>query len=536
MSRRVICLFFAFSLAIGILITQMAIIISGGADAASFTRNTISAVIASSRGYIYDCNMNPLVNTQSELYVAVKPDIQSLGEAGSVVLEDEKEKLFNSVSEGSIGVARATAVTQSNNIKVVPVVERYCDDGLAVHIVGYTDYDGNGVCGIEKYYNEILNSAKGTLKAKCSVDALGHILEGSPMMTEGDGYNNKKGVQLTIDSSVQQICENALSKFQIEKGAVVVLDVETSEIRAMASAPEFDQNNPAKSLNDENAPFLNRAITPYSVGSVFKAVVAAAALEKGISTDTQYTCNAAITLGTNTFGCHNKNGHGTLNMYSAMAQSCNPYFINLAIMAGKQSICDMGTKLGLGAKTELADGFYSAGGIMPEQQDIVSEQDLANLAFGQGELLASPLQMAAVYAAIANNGVYRAPSLMKAVIDENMDMVMAAELPAPRRAMEKETAITIQKLLYETVENGSGAKAKPNNATAAGKTATAQSGQFNSSQEEITQSWFCGYFPYDEPHYAVTVLKENGLGGSADCAPVFKYIAESIVETQNAEK
>ena len=165
---------------------------------------------------------------------------------------------------------------------------------------------------------------------------------------------------------------------------------------------------------------------------------------------------------------------------------------------------------------------------MPSAEEIKSSQDRANLSFGQGRLLASPLQMTAVYAAIANGGVYRAPSLMRSIIDKNRLEYMRAQLPFSRRVMTEETAQKVGELLNFTTENGSASKAKPDNMRIAGKTATAQSGQFDSNGNEITQSWFCGYFPYETPKYAVTVLKENGRGGSSDCAPVFKYIAENI--------
>ena len=296
------------------------------------------------------------------------------------------------------------------------------------------------------------------------------------------------------------------------------------------SVPEFSQMHPETSLDAADAPFVNRAITPYSVGSVFKAVVAAAAIENGTDESYSYTCTGAYTIGETVFQCHVHEGHGKQNLSAATANSCNPYFIDLALHTGRENVCAMSENLGLGAKIELADGFYTKAGISPAAYTLTSSQDLANFAFGQGELLASPLQMTAVYAAIANGGIYRAPSLMKAIIDASGEDVQRAFLPASRRAMSEETAARIGALLNYTVENGSGRRAKPSNGTAAGKTATAQSGWFDENGVEVTQSWFCGYFPYETPRYAVTVLKENGEGGSADCAPVFRYIAEEILK------
>lgn len=182
-----------------------------------------------------------------------------------------------------------------------------------------------------------------------------------------------------------------------------------------------------------------------------------------------------------------------MNMYSAMAESCNPYFISLALKTGKENLCAMGENLGLGQKIELADGWETKSGIMPSADSLISEADLCNLAFGQGKLLASPLQMSTVYAAVANNGVYRAPSLMKAVTDETGKEIKRAELPVPRRVMSVDTAKTVTELLRETVVSGSGKRAETEYFDAAGKTATAQSGWFDENGNEVTHSWFADF-------------------------------------------
>lgn len=530
MYSRAAKVFFLLVAALGVLAVRMVIINESISNSASRNVNTISVVASYSRGSIYDCNLQPLVNIESNQYIAIKPQISSLKAVSELILNEDKDGAYNQISQGKIGIVKASGYIDNTDGKSFNVISRYTDNGLAVHTIGYVDVDGKGVTGIEKYYNDILSDANGYLKVKCSVDAYGNVLEGVKLETQSFNYNSKAGVALTIDKTIQQICEDALVEFGIELGAAVVLDVKTSEIRAMASAPEFSQNNVALSLEDTRSPFVNRAITPYSVGSVFKVVVASAAVENGISTNTSFYCNGFTNVGITRFGCHKETGHGNMNMETAMAQSCNPYFINLAIMAGKDSICNIGKNLGLGTSVELADGYYTESGIMPQSSEIISNQDLANLAFGQGTLLASPLQMTAVYAAIANDGVYTAPSLMKSIVNTQREEIMKAELPVSRRAMSLTTAKTVQALLLNTVVNGSGNKAKPDNVEVAGKTATAQSGQFDENGNEKTQSWFCGYFPAENPKYAITVLKENGIGGSADCAPVFKYIAQRITE------
>ncbi|MGN0571368.1 MAG: peptidoglycan D,D-transpeptidase FtsI family protein [Candidatus Fimenecus sp.] len=536
MHKRVCTLFFLFALCVGALCVHMLTILEKkGSESASRSNNSVSVTVGETRGYIYDRNLQPLVNRETELTVSVKPTLSALNTADAVLCETvKKDDLYQTVSDRKIAVAKAIAPLQTAEAKTVSKVLRYGQNPTAVHIIGYVNGDGEGVCGIEQYYNEDLKRANGVLKAHCATDAKGRLLDGAELEYTTENYNCSAGVALTLDTRIQEIVEDALQKFQFEKGAVVVLSVENSEILAMVSTPAYDPNNPADALDDADSPFLNRAITAYSVGSVFKAVVAAAALENGQNEDFSYTCTGAYTIGQTTFRCHLHTGHGMQNMPQAMSNSCNPYFIALALEIGAQSVCTMAQNLGLGASIELADGFYTNPGALPTEETLTAPQDLANLAFGQGELLASPLQMTAVYAAIANGGVYRAPSLMYAKVDASKEIYQRAELPSARRVMSEDTAKRVGELLHYAVENGSGKRAKPSTCSAAGKTATAQSGWINDDGTEVTHSWFCGYFPYETPQYAVTVLKENGEGGSVDCAPVFQYIADAIMNLQSS--
>ena len=151
----------------------------------------------------------------------------------------------------------------------------------------------------------------------------------------------------------------------------------------------------------------------------------------------------------------------------------------------------------------------------------------ANFSFGQGLLMASPVQVAASYAAIANNGIYNQPLVIKSMVDENKIEFKEVASPPSRRVVSEKTSKTVKKALEKAVNEGSGKSAKPSNTTASGKTATAQSGWYANGME-ITHSWFAGFFPSDNPKYVVVILKENGKSGSYDCAPIFKSIAELI--------
>lgn len=536
MQGRVVALFSVFALCMGLLCVQMLTIcgstaVQGRAEAVS----SVSTAVGTTRGCIYDRNRQPLVNCDWELVAAVRPTLSALNEAGGILEADDPDALYETIRAGHIAVAPASQTLQTDNVQTVARVVRYGEHALAPHVTGYVNADGEGVSGVEKYYDTLLQNASGTLWARVGADALGRLLDGAPLEISADGYNSPAGVMLTLQYDIQRIAEAALEKFEVGAGAVVVLDTATSEILAMASVPAFDRNAPAESLDATDAPFLNRAVEPYAVGSVFKAVTAAAALEAGLDESFSYTCRGSIAIGGTTFGCHDEAGHGTQQMEKAMANSCNPYFIQLALHTGAEAVCSMGENLGLGEQIELCDGEFTRRGNMPAPYETTAPQDLANLAFGQGPLLASPLQMAAVYAAIANGGVYRAPSLMYGIVDAAGEVVQRAFLPTPRRAMSAETAERVGALLHYATENGSGRRAKPQNTTAAGKTATAQSGWLREDKSEITHAWYCGYFPYEAPRYSVAVLKEDGQGGSVDCAPIFQYIAEEITKLSDGE-
>lgn len=530
MHTRVCALFFVFAFCLGLFVMQMLSVLRKSETAAASERShALRTVVGETRGMFYDRALQPLVNREGELCVAVKPSVSALAQAETVLAETEnKDALYQTISDGKIGVAAAAAPMDTAQTKTVQKILRYGTEPIAVHLLGYVDGENNGVSGLEQVYNDELRRTGGVLYADCAVDAKGRLLDGVPLRFVRENYCSAAGFSLTLDAAIQRIAERALQDFSVEKGAVVVLSVETAEILAMASVPLYDPHRPADFLENTDGPFLNRAITPFCVGSVFKPVVAAAYLEAGGTEDTAFTCFGACTVGQTVFHCHRRDGHGAQNLFAAMANSCNPYFIHLADCIGAQAVCAAAENLGLGQKIELADNFYTKSGVLPLESELQSAADLANLSFGQGRLLASPLQMTALYAAIANNGVYRAPSLMRAKVDAAGEVYQRAALPAPRRALSAETAARVGTLLRYAVTHGAGTRAEPSACAAAGKTGTAQSGWIRDDGTEITHAWFCGYFPYADPQYAVTVLKEDGQGGSVDCAPIFRQIADEI--------
>lgn len=532
MERRIISSFFLFALFIGLLSVQILLISTGGSTAAARSSNTKTVILAESRGIIYDCNGKPLTDIETE-YRAVVPPMESALHSLQNVLSPERFKSAQeSLQKGQLAVFPVDEnKVNDDDISVFSVRKRYADNQTAAHVIGYLDGDSeHGVSGIEKSYDEFLSQADGKLKVSFSVDAKGRILEGEKPFVSLDEYDIKQGVRLTIDKKIQEISEKAIDESAIKKGAAVVLEIKSGKIRAMVSRPVFSPNDLSGSLKDEDSPFINRALTDYAVGSVFKPVVAAAALDNGVSDKIEYTCTGEIQRGNTLFHCHEIKGHGTLTMEKAIEVSCNPYFINLSTYLNPSWVLEMSSLLGLGKKNQLASSIEDSAGVLPNEKELASSSaSFANFSFGQGNFSATPLQMAAVYGAIANDGIYHKPTLIEGTVQSDGTFIQSNEAKNTVTAMELSTSKALRRFLEKTVSEGSGHRAQPDKTTAAGKTATAQSGWYEQGRE-ILHTWFAGYFPADTPKYAVVIMNEDGTSGAVDCAPVFKEIADSILE------
>ncbi len=527
MFKRTYLAFFGLCVVFGLLIVNIGAIITDiTLSPVNKSQSTKSHLLSSSRGMIYDRNMERIVNCESENFAVCLPTVNSLQIIDNYAPENDKATLYNTLQNGKIGIFKTPVEFNYDYIKSFSITNRYSQNQPCVHLIGHLDENGVGVMGLEKAYNSLLTRQSGNLKALWNVDALGNVLLGEGINLESENYLSPAGIQLTIDLKIQEIAENALENNQTDKGAVVILDGNTNEILAMSSTPIFSPDNLAKDINNEDLPFINRAITPYSVGSVFKPFVLSASIENNV--DLHYKCTGTIQIGNKTFSCSNHTAHGEVDMKTATQASCNTYFIELGQKIDGEKLISLASDFGLGKKLELADNFYINSGNLPTTENLNSPQALANLSFGQGELLASPLQMAVAFSCFANGGYYRAPTLMKAIINENKVAVQKVELPEKYKILNTSTAHKIDDILESVVTNGNGIKAFSTLTENRGKTATAQSGWYQNGRE-INHTWFCGYFTIGAKTYVITIFKEDGVSGAEDCAPVFKEISEEII-------
>jgi len=452
----------------------------------------LSAKLDEVRGNIYDRNSIPLTNRDEKPYTIIKSKI------------------------------------------VVHGTSRYDANSIAKHITGYlSSVDNKGVTGMEEFYEPFLSKGA-TLKLMTVKDAAG-----SPILGVGYRVGSTEDVEeplnlmLTIDYHIQNMCEEILGKLTTPS-AVVVQEVSSGDVLAMVSKPDYEHNNISEYINSKKGEFNNRATMGYSLGSVFKAVVTAAALEAGIPLDYAYYCDGSIKIGNNIMRCHasETGGHGVIDLQNAFPQSCNTYFIDLGQQLGYKKIYDMAKKFGFGMETGIeSQGIAEMAGILDENNAWITAGQTANLSIGQGTFLATPLQVSQMMNTIANNGVMNKTNIVDGLMNKDGVMVKSLRNEGSVQVISPAIAAQLKVLLQKVVSEGTGTSAgKGLEFPSAGKTGSAETGAYDDSGRQIVHSWFSGFYPAGNPKYSITVFIENGVGKSVFATQVFAQIAAKIDE------
>ena len=403
-----------------------------------------------------------------------------------------------------------------------PTARRSSAAPLAVQLLGYLDGEGHGAAGLEAAFDDLLTGSGAGDTLLCTVNAQGK-LRAEPVLTPAD--SGAVGVQLTLSREIQQTAE-AVANETMQSGCILVLDTANAKVRACVSRPGYDPENISASLNAPDSPLLERAFQCYAVGSVFKPVVAAAALEAGES-GFVYTCPGWCEVDGQVFRCAGGIPHGEVDLAAALEKSCNGYFIRLGQVLGAERVRALAERVGFGQAAELTDRFRTAAGILPTAEALTSSGAYANFCFGQGELLATPVQVAGMLNALVT-GTWQMPLFLRNTLDEATGEPL--ETLAHRKAesvISEQTAQTLRGLLAGVVANGTGREAALPETTAAGKTGTAQTGQFRAG-EELKNSWFAGVFPAEQPRYTIVVLQDAQTEPAHSSAAVFAALAEML--------
>ncbi len=399
---------------------------------------------------------------------------------------------------------------------------RYGKASLARHIIGYTDTDGKGISGIEKAFESKL-SEKASVKNITLTDAEGHAIPSFKAEAHSDGTQY---VNLTLDYHIQKIAENVLDEFGIT-GAAVVLDVESFDVLAMASRPDFDQTDVESHVSKGSTELLNRATAQYNAGSVFKIITAAAAIEEGLAENFSAECTGSMLLDGIVFPCHTPMGHGVPDMHSGFSNSCNCTFYQLGTALGSDLICTYSRKFGLGEQL-LGGTVTESGGNIPRYLSR-SLSEAANLSIGQGEIMITPLQAARTACIIASGGIAKEINIACSITGEDGKIIKNLRKPAEDRIISEKSAHKIGEMMLSVTTEGTGKNAYSELISIAGKTGSAETG-WKTDEGCMVQGWFVGYFPYENPRYAMAIMTENGRQGNISCAPIFKEIAERIIK------
>ena len=508
---------------IGFLISSENVMVVGKSS------GTRTVVVKNLRGTIYDRHMTPLVNSEKEYLAAFLPSNEILVNLRSSMGDAEYRSLLRRIEWNVPMVASLSApAVIADGMRVFLTPTRYEEDCLCPHLIGHLDGSAQyGVTGVEKAFDSLLSQYSGQITATFSVNGLGAYQENSTILVSNTLECCSGGVVLSVDREIQCMVDETAPQY-LEKGAVIVLDPYTGEILAGSSFPSYHPEQVADCINGDDGSLLNRMLSQYDCGSVFKIVTAIAALENGVHPQQTFICNGSMPVDSTTFHCHYRLGHQEVTMIEAFAQSCNLYFIQLAEEIGAEKLMETARKLGLLDVISLADSMVAPASVLPTIEELSISAALANFSFGQGKLLLSPLHVAKITATVAANGTLPDLHLINGTVDGEGNLTKY-ENRGGETVVSAATIRLLREMMECVVSEGTGIRAQSSYVNSAGKTGTAQTGQFNNG-EPVVQSWFTGYFPAENPKYVVTILAEDAENTKADAAQLFCEISNKLAK------
>ena len=438
-----------------------------------------------------------------------------------------------------------------SGIKVDEDYKRYYPlDTMASTVLGFTGADNQGILGLEVKYDSYLQGTSG--KILTLTDARGIEIEnaGETRLEPVNGYD----LYISMDSNIQQYCEQAAEKAYIKKQAdevsVIVMNPQNGEIMAMVNYPEFNLNEPFTLIEemgadgtesaDKKQELLNRMwrnpciSDTYEPGSTFKIITAAAALEEGVvSLTDQFYCPGYKLVEDRRIRCAKTSGHGAETFETGIMNSCNPVFIELGERLGVENYYKYFKQFGLTQKTgidlpgeaDTSSLIYTAENM---GQENVGPVELATISFGQSFQI-TPIQLVTTVSSIINGGTRITPHFGVEVRETDGTLVETFSYDKREEICSGETSETMQYLLEKVVSEGGGKNAKIEGYAIGGKTATSQT--LPRSEHRYISS-FLGFAPADDPKVLVIAIINNPKGtyyGGLIAAPVVKEIMENIL-------
>jgi penicillin-binding protein 2 len=544
--------------------------------AESFRISTVSKLAP--RGLIVDRHGRTLAAVEPQIVVTARPGIvrQNPGVLDKLaeILEVPKEKLEDKVNDAAwrpfmpapvhVGASVEVATKIAESAHDLPGIEvdtqptrTYADSFTFAHILGYvwTPNDKDvarlknrgikpaeyvGKIGLEYMYEEDLMGRAGVERVELDVRR-------RPLRVVGRDHaipGNK--LVLSMDAELQAYVYGLLQEIG-HPGAVAAIDPKTGEVLCLVSNPSYDtglfQNGISatdyKRLQDDPAlPMINRAIaSSYSPGSTFKIVTTLSAVKKGIFDPRRpVNCPGYYQIGPRRLRCMGR--HGSIAYHRAMARSCNTYFVEMALRVGETTLRETALELGLGERVGI-DLLGEGKGIVPTEEWIQRWRkppqwyrgDTANMGIGQGEVSATPLQMANVIAVVANNGVAYRPHLVRAQVRPGADKDVLRVNPEEMSRIEASGPVwsAIKSSLVSVITDGTAGRARLPGVTWGGKTGSTQH-----RRNAKPHSWFVGFAPADDPKIAIAVIVEAVGHGGDVAAPVAAKAVKHYLDSLQA--
>lgn len=384
---------------------------------------------------------------------------------------------------------------------------------LFAHVVGYST---NGRMGIEDQMNYYLINSNIPFSQKAENEKTG-------------AKNPGDNVYTTLDTRLQQTASDALGV--VYDGAIIAMNPKTGEIYAMVSKPDFDPNQITRIWDEviadkESSVLLNRVSQGlYPPGSTFKIVTALEYIREHPDSyqNYRYTCNGSLTHGEDKINCYHGSVHGSVDLKKSFAKSCNTSFANIGLSMDREEFAK--TLNDLYFNKELPVGFsYNPSSVDATAQ--TSDSDMMQNAIGQGKTQISPLHLAMITAAVANDGEMMKPYLVKSVKSADGTVIKKYEPALADRVMKEEEAAILQQYMEEVVQSGTGTKLSGLSYTAAGKTGSAE---YNTVKGE-SHAWFTGYAPAEDPEIVVTVIIEGAGSGGDYAVPIAKRVFDAYFQ------
>ena len=546
--RRLVALFAIILLAFGSIAARLAVLQvgdHGSLEALGLDQRMRTFELPAARGQILDRHGTPLGITLDARDIYANPALVTdpVGEAAQIadVLVVRPKTILPALeADGTFAyVARQVDLDLSQRVAdlslpgigFLPVQKRYYPAGaLAPAVIGYVGVDGQGLAGLEEEYDAELAGVPGERTYEQSGGQ--PIAQGIDVVKEPvDGVSLRTTLDREMQFRAQVALQEAVEANGAKSGTVIVMDVRTGDIYAMANYPWFDPNNYGHVAMHDPGRLRNVAVTDaFEPGSVNKVITAAAAIESGAVSITQ-RFQVPDSMQVDEYTIHDSHAHPveTMMLADIVAESSNIGMAKVGGLVGKTTLASYLNRFGFGRTTGL--GFPGESeGIVPALSDW-SDATLATISYGQG-VSVTPLQMASVYATVANGGVWVQPRLVGGTVDGAGTFTPAPASPR-KRVLQPQTASILAQMLAYVVEDGTGTSAQIPGYQVAGKTGTAlkpsPTGGYYSDRYVAS---FIGFLPAGSPRIVVAAILDEPatVYGGVAAAPLFQQVARYAIQ------